>query len=124
MIKNYNTVLINLIIFIHIFLIVFIIITPLTCDKSLIRINIIVMVFLLYSWYIDSINSINGTRIGRCGLTHLECKLRGIEYEDGFIYKIIKPFKIINDKTCSIMITLFILFWIYYNYDLLTQIDK
>lgn len=114
MIKNYNITIINLITFIHIFLIVFIILTPYTHDQSLIKINIFIIIFLLYSWILDSFNH---KGIGRCGLTQLECKLRGIKYQDGFIYKIIKPFKIIDDRTCSILIIIFMIYWIYFNYN-------
>ncbi len=124
MTKKSNVLIINLIIFIHIFLIAFIIFTPLTRDDSLIRVNIFLMLFLLYSWAIDFVNNMDENKeshFGRCGLTQLECQLRGIKYENGFIYKIIKPFNLITDKTCSIIIICAMIYWIYFNYNLIKK---
>ena len=58
---------------------------------------------------------IDGFHFGRCKLTELECKLRGIEYKNGFIFRIIKPFHAINETKLNYYILLFMLLWLIIN---------
>ena len=118
-INNYNSCIANIINFIHICLIIFIISAPFTKSKYIVVINIFLILFILNGWFMSYINpkidELDGFHFGRCKLTELECKLRGIEYKNGFIFRIIKPFNIINESKLNCYIVIFMILWLIVN---------
>ena len=118
-INNYNICIANIINFIHICLIIFIISAPFTKSKYIVVINIFLILFILNGWFMTYINpeidELDGFHFGRCKLTELECKLRGIEYKNGFIFRIIKPFNTINESKLNCYIVIFMILWLIVN---------
>lgn len=118
-IDNYNICIANIISFIHICLIIFILIAPFTTSKYIITINIFLIIFILNGWFMSYINpdldNLDGFHFGRCKLTEIECKLRGIEYKNGFIFRIIKPFNTLNESKLNYYIIMFMFLWLMFN---------
>jgi len=118
-IDNYNICIANIIKFIHICLMVFILSAPFTQSKYIVSFNIFLILFILNGWFMSYINpeidNLDGFHFGRCKLTELECKLRGIEYKNGFIFRIIKPFNIINESKLNCYIVVFMILWLFVN---------
>lgn len=78
---------------IHLLLILFVILCPfVTNNKQLIHTNITLLFYFLFKWIINDEKA-------KCGLTQLEYYISGKEYEDGFIFRIIKPLVYIEEKT-------------------------
>lgn len=117
--EKYNLYLANIIKFIHICLIIFILYAPFTKSQSVISLNIYIILFILYGWFVSCINpdldELDGFHFGRCKLTEIECKLRGIEYKNGFIFRIIKPFNTINEKKINNYLVIFMFLWLIIN---------
>jgi hypothetical protein len=68
--------------------------------------NITLLFYFLFKWIINDENA-------RCGLTELEYQISGKPYNQGFIYKIIKPLIYIQEKTFNeilLMIVILLLF--------------
>jgi hypothetical protein len=90
-----------------------------TKSKYIITINIFLILFILNGWFMSYISpeldNINGFHLGRCKLTEIECKLRGIDYDNGFIFKIIKPFNTINESKINYFIIIFMFLWLILN---------
>jgi hypothetical protein len=97
--------------FIHILLIVFIIFVPLTNNINLIRWNLIILSYLL-------IRSLTGNDY--CGLTILEYKLLNKKYEEGFIYRFLKPIITIRETKFNKYITFVTLLIFILNYSIYT----
>ena len=118
-INNYDICIANIINFIHICLIVFILSAPFTKSKYIVSINIFLILFILNGWFMSynnpEIDNLDGFHFGRCKLTELECKLRGIEYKNGFIFRIIKPFNTINESKLNCYIIIFMILWLFVN---------
>ena len=115
-INNYDICIANIINFIHICLIVFILSAPFTKSKYIVSINIFLILFILNGWFMSynnpEIDNLDGFHFGRCKLTELECKLRGIEYKNGFIFRVIKPFSTINESKLNCYIRRVTILWL------------
>lgn len=72
---------------IHLFIIIFVIISPFVPNKFFKSQIIFILSYILFR---------NLTGYHKCGLTDLESKLSGKSYKTGFIYQIIEPFNNIN----------------------------
>lgn len=89
--------------FIHISLILFVLFCPfITTNKQFIQINITLLFYFLFKWTINDEKA-------RCGLTELEYNISGKEYEEGFIYNIIKPLVYIKEKTFNEVLLILVL---------------
>jgi len=108
-----NNIYANIIRFIHLYIIIFIIMTPFHSDIEMVRIHIFVILYILYGWiaskFDPSIDVDNKKRYGRCGLTELEAQLRGVEYKEGFLIDIVKPLKRYNQDNVDQILILCIL---------------
>lgn len=126
--KYENIILADLIKLIHIGMIIFVLSAPLTGNINCIKINTVLIGFILYGWFISMINKeydlSNEHKFGRCTLTEIECNLRGIDYKDGFILQIIKPFHKIDDTILNYILVGFTIFWFVLNIMVLREIDK
>lgn len=118
-----NLYIADIIKYIHIFLIFFILSAPLSRSKKIISLNIFIILFILYGWITSviypEIDEVDGFYFGRCKLTELECKLRGIQYKNGFIYRLIKPFSSIKETSLDHYIIIFMCIWLIINISLI-----
>jgi len=67
------------------------------------------------SYINPDLDNLDGFHFGRCKLTEIECKLRGIEYKTGFIFRIIKPFNTLNESKLNYYIIMFMFLWLMFN---------
>ena len=52
------------------------------------------------------------TNYGKCGLTEIEYLLKGEKYQEGFIYRLIKPIITISEKYINMYLYWFHILWI------------
>lgn len=124
--ETVNRNLADLITFLHIFVIVFIIITPFGENQDLIICNIFIIIFILSGWFIHTLgpgdDESNEYRFGRCILTELEYRIRGIDYSEGFIYGLIKPLNSVDDTMLNYFLVAFLSIWLLYNVLILNEL--
>ena len=77
-----NAFLANLIMIFHILVIIFMILAPFSNSSSFLILHIVFSFSLLIHWYANN---------NLCSLTLLEGKLRGVDYQNGFIHQFISP---------------------------------
>ena len=53
------------------------------------------------------------TNYGKCGLTEIEYLLKGEKYQEGFIYRLIKPIITISEKYIDMYLYMVHIFWIF-----------
>jgi len=82
-----NQILIKVVQCIHLGLIIFVLLGPLYTERKHIDWHLGITIYLLFRWIFNS---------NKCELTEIECKLRGIEKSDGFIYSILNPIVQVN----------------------------
>lgn len=116
----------DLVTFVHILMIVFILLTPFGESQELIVANLFLIVLILYGWFMSTLDpaqdTVNEYRFGRCTLTEIECNLRGIDYGDGFIHRIIKPLKNMDNDTLNFFIVFFMMIWLIFNVHVLNEL--
>lgn len=66
----------------HLCLILFVLFAPLSSDKRVLEFHMQLVLFLLFKWWANG---------GKCNLTEIEYKLRGVAKEEGFIYSFLQP---------------------------------
>jgi hypothetical protein len=114
-----NIFLADIIKFAHIFVIVFVVLSPFQNDKKMSKKCIILLLFILHGWFwskIDpNVDKNSESRLGKCGLTIIESKLRGTPYQDGFIFQLIKPFKKIEENNLDVIIVVLTFFLLIVN---------
>ncbi len=88
-------ILIYLVQIIHLLLIVFILTAHLSSDLKILRWHYLLASYLLLRWIL---------KIGRCELTEIEYRLRGIKKDEGFIYSILRPIMNITDHQFNYLI--------------------
>lgn len=79
----------NIIQIIHIILIITIILSLFYPDKKLKELILSLLILLMIKYL---------TGHQRCGLTEIEYMIRGEQYEEGFIYRIVKPMITLPEK--------------------------
>ena len=79
---NANKFLANIIMIFHILVIIFILLAPFSNNSSMLILHIVFSISLLTHWYSNN---------DLCSLTLIEGKLRGVEYNNGFIHKFVSP---------------------------------
>jgi hypothetical protein len=77
-----NELLANCIWIFHVFIIIFVILGPLSPIPSILFLHIIFSISLMTHWYMNN---------DACSLTYMEAQLRGVEIKDSFSYKFIAP---------------------------------
>ena len=53
------------------------------------------------------------TNYGKCGLTEIEYLLKGEQYQEGFIYRLVKPIITISEKYIDLYLYIFHIIWIF-----------
>ena len=113
MLKKNNYICANIIRYVHLMIIVFIILSPFHQNIDMVRLHIFVSLYIIIGWisssWDPSLDVDNGKRYGRCGLTELEANLRGIDYKEGFILNLIKPLKKYNQENVDKALVLIII---------------
>lgn len=108
-----NYICANIIRYVHLMIIVFIILSPFHQNIDMVRLHIFVSLYIIIGWVLSSwdpsLDVDNGKRYGRCGLTELESKLRGIDYKEGFIINLVKPLKKYNHENIDKVLVLIML---------------
>ena len=79
---NINSLLINIIYYLHLILVIVVFMSIFVNNRN---IKVVVFIFLIYLM----LQYITGYE--KCGLTELEYYFKGNNYEEGFLYRLIKP---------------------------------
>ena len=72
------------------YLIIIIILLTLINNKKINEIALTIIGYFLFRWI---------TNYRQCTISYLECKLRGVKKDDGYIYNILNPLFDINKKS-------------------------
>ena len=96
----------------HIFIIIFVLIAPISCIPSILILHISFCISLLIHWYCNQ---------DICSLSVIESKLRGIDYTESFTHQFISPVYTVSQTNWSricyfvTICLLFLSFYLLYN---------
>jgi hypothetical protein len=96
----------DLIRLIHFLLIGFVLITPFTGSKTLIKINIVLLAYLSLKWL---------TGYDKCGLTELEYAVSNKPYGQGFLYRFLDGVFKMKEAKFNIIVILLTVIWLALN---------
>jgi len=102
---NTNIILANVIRFIHILIILFVLFAPFTNNIHLLQYHLLFVPFIVLRWIFN---------YDKCNITIIEQNLRNCKENEGFIYKIIKPiYKPPKEHLIIFMYLITLILWIY-----------
>lgn len=120
MFAEYNNVCANIIRYVHLMIIIFMVLTPFHPNIELVKLQIFVGLYIIIGWVLSrwdpSLDVDNGRRYGRCGLTELEAKLRGIDYKEGFLINLVKPLKKYNQENVDQLLVIIIIILLFISF--------
>jgi hypothetical protein len=94
---------IKIIQFIHLILVILLICSVFIPDYKIKKYALTFLIFILIQYI---------TNYGKCGLTELEYVIKGDQYQEGFIYRVVKPVISIPEKYFDDYMYLIHLIWI------------
>ena len=95
---------INLIKIIHLIIIIICVISIIIPNEKIKKYSLIFLIFILFHYL---------TNNGKCGLTEIEYYFSNKSYNEGFIYKIIKPIISTPEKYINNYLYILHIIWIY-----------
>ena len=96
--------LIKIINLLHLLLILAIVSSIIIPNKQLKELVFTLLIFIFIQYI---------TNYGKCGLTEIEYLLKGEQYQEGFIYRLIKPIITISEKYIDMYLYWFHILWIF-----------
>ena len=92
--------------FFYIFLILFMIYSIFSNNLTILNTSITLSIYFLFKWV---------TNYRKCTISYIECKLRGVKKEDGYLYRFLENIFNINKKNYRNLVYIIVTMILFYN---------